>query len=77
MQQNSRECEERNKQLREEREHVQKHFQELKAEMNHCREQERTQLTTLTLQSNAAIKKLNTLVLKIYVYMGVRAGKLH
>ena len=29
MQQNSRECEERNKQLREEREHVQKHFQEL------------------------------------------------
>jgi len=64
MQQNSRECEERNKQLREEREHVQKHFQELKAEMNHCRERERSQLTTLTLQSNAAIKKLSTVAKK-------------
>nr|CAB3228657.1 coiled-coil domain-containing protein 65 [Phallusia mammillata] len=58
MQQNTRECEERNKQLREEREHVQKHFQQLKSEMNQARERERSQLTTLTLQSNAAIKKL-------------------
>jgi len=58
MQQNSRECEERNRQLREERERVQKHFQLLKNDMNAAREQERARLTTLTLQSNDAIKKL-------------------
>ncbi|CAK8679800.1 dynein regulatory complex subunit 2-like isoform X2 [Clavelina lepadiformis] len=62
MQQNSRECEERNRQLRDEREHVQKHFQQLKSEMNLARERERSHLTTLTLQSNAAIKKLKTVL---------------
>uniref|UniRef100_H2YV41 Dynein regulatory complex protein 1 n=2 Tax=Ciona savignyi TaxID=51511 RepID=H2YV41_CIOSA len=58
MQQNSRECEDRNRRLREEREHVQTHFQQLKSEMNNNREADRAKLTQLTLQSNSAIKKL-------------------
>ncbi|XP_002131334.2 dynein regulatory complex subunit 2 isoform X1 [Ciona intestinalis] len=59
MQQNARDCEDRNRHLREEREHVQRHFQQLKTEMNNTREADRGKLTTLTLQSNSAIKKLN------------------
>lgn len=58
MQQNTRECEERNQKLKEERELILKHFQELKSEMNADRELERSHLTTLTLQSMNAIKKL-------------------
>lgn len=58
MQQNTRECEERNQKLKEERESILKHFQELKSEMNVDRELERSHLTTLTLQSTNAIKKL-------------------
>ena len=58
MQQNARECEGRNKQLREQKEIVQKHFQLLKSDMNRMREEERHRLTTMTLQSNDAIKKL-------------------
>lgn len=58
MQQNTRECEDRNKDLRDERELILHHFQELKSQMNATREHERANLTTLTLQSNNAIKKL-------------------
>ena len=53
---NSKECEERNKQLREERESMLAHFQDLKGQMNKLREIERERLTKLTLESNAAIK---------------------
>ncbi|ELU04099.1 hypothetical protein CAPTEDRAFT_167685 [Capitella teleta] len=55
---NAKECEERNKQLREERESMIAHFQELKGQMNKLREAERERLTKLTLESNAAIKEL-------------------
>ncbi|CAH1801399.1 unnamed protein product [Owenia fusiformis] len=54
---NAKECEERNKQLREEREMMQAHFQQLKGQMNKLREIEREKLTKLTLESNTAIKE--------------------
>lgn len=55
---NAKECEERNKFLKEERERMLAHFQELKAQMNKIRDCEREKLTKLTLESNAAIKEL-------------------
>ncbi|KAJ8312698.1 hypothetical protein KUTeg_010071 [Tegillarca granosa] len=55
---NAKECEERNKQLKEEREGMLAHFQDLKAQMNKLRDAERDKLTKLTLESNAAIKEL-------------------
>ena len=58
MQLNARECEERNRILREQKEIIQKHFQLLKAEMNHTRELERDRLTRMTVESTKAIKKL-------------------
>lgn len=56
MSANAKECDERNRQLREEREAMLAHFQHLKGQMNRLREIEREKLTKLTLQSNAAIK---------------------
>ncbi|KAL5016348.1 hypothetical protein ScPMuIL_005937 [Solemya velum] len=58
MANNAKECEERNKQLKEEREGMLAHFQDLKAQMNRMRDLERDKLTKLTLESNAAIKEL-------------------
>lgn len=58
MSANAKECEERNKVLKEEREKMQRHFHELKAEMNCVRDKERDKLTKLTLESNAAIKEI-------------------
>ncbi|KAJ3300086.1 Dynein regulatory complex subunit 2, partial [Borealophlyctis nickersoniae] len=55
---NSREYEERNRALREEKEAIQTHFQGLKRRMNSFREQERRKLTELTILSNGAIKEL-------------------
>ncbi|KAK2170331.1 hypothetical protein LSH36_3g13035 [Paralvinella palmiformis] len=55
---NGRECEERNRQLREEREVMLAHFQDLKGQMNKLRASEHDRLTKLTLQSNAALKEL-------------------
>lgn len=55
---NAKECEERNKMLKEEREKMLKHFQELKAQMNKVREAERDKLTKVTLESNSAIKEV-------------------
>lgn len=55
---NSKEHEERNRLVKEEKEAIGVHFHNLKDEMNKFREQERARLTTLTLQSNAAIKEL-------------------
>ena len=40
---NAKECEERNKQLKEEREKMLAHFQDLKAQMNKLRERESNQ----------------------------------
>ncbi|KAK7087235.1 dynein regulatory complex subunit 2-like [Littorina saxatilis] len=58
MASNTKECEERNKYLKEERERMQAHFQELKAQMNKIRDCEREKLTKLTLESRAAIKEI-------------------
>ncbi|RUS84822.1 hypothetical protein EGW08_007437 [Elysia chlorotica] len=55
---NAKECEERNKALKEEREKMQRHFHELKAQMNQVRDSERDKLTKLTLESNSGIKEL-------------------
>ena len=58
MSQNSRESEERNRDLREQREVIAQHFHELKSQMNNFRENERSRLTKLTLESNASIKEV-------------------
>ena len=58
MASNAKDCEERNRQLKEEREAMVAHFQELKGQMNKLRENERDRLTKLTLESNGAIKEL-------------------
>jgi len=55
---NSKEYEERNRLIREEKEAIGVKFHNLKDQMNKFREQERARLTTLTLQSNATIKEL-------------------
>ncbi|CAL1546681.1 unnamed protein product [Lymnaea stagnalis] len=66
---NAKESEEKNKLLKEieddedtftkeEREKMQKHFHELKAQMNKVREKEWDKLTKITLESNAAIKEI-------------------
>ncbi|KAK3085108.1 hypothetical protein FSP39_024493 [Pinctada imbricata] len=65
MSTNARECEERNKQLKEERERMLTHFQQLKAQMNKMRDGEREKLTKLTLESNNAIKSLNRRIEKL------------
>jgi len=46
--QNRQDCEERNAQLRTEKDHIAKHFQELKAKMNHFRSEEKKRLADLT-----------------------------
>ncbi|CAB3996316.1 Hypothetical predicted protein [Paramuricea clavata] len=58
---NARECDERNRVIKEQREVIAVEFHQLKAEMNKYRESERYALTQLTLQSNAAIKELDRL----------------
>lgn len=62
---NAKECEERNRQLKEEREIMLAHFQELKGQMNKLREAARAELLTLTLQSNAATKELKRITDKV------------
>ncbi|XP_043939726.1 dynein regulatory complex subunit 2 [Protopterus annectens] len=60
----ARDKEERNKKLREEKEIIHKYFQKLKSQMNLARNQERQRLAKLTLESNAAIKKLQSVLEK-------------
>jgi len=55
---NSKEYDEKNRIIKEEREGIAVQFHNLKHEMNKQREQERGRLTTLTLQSNKSIKEL-------------------
>lgn len=56
--QNRQECEERNAQLRTEKDHIAKHFQDLKAKMNHFRTEEKKRLTDLTQNARNCIKSL-------------------
>merc|ERR1719421_1143914 len=58
IQQNRQECEERNAQLRTEKDHIAKHFQELKGKMNRFRSEERKRLTDLTQNARSCIKNL-------------------
>merc|ERR1712137_844290 len=59
IQQNKQECEMRNAQLRTEKDHIAKHFQELKGKMNHFRTAEKKRLADLTLNARNCIKSLN------------------
>merc|ERR1712193_412862 len=58
IQQNRQECEERNGQLRTEKDHIAKHFQELKAKMNRFRNEEKKRLTDLIQNARSCIKNL-------------------
>ncbi|PIK38183.1 putative coiled-coil domain-containing protein [Apostichopus japonicus] len=60
MAQNVKESEERNRDLKEQREVIAQHFHTLKSQMNSFRENERRRLTKLTLDSNASIKALQS-----------------
>ncbi|KAM3933625.1 dynein regulatory complex subunit 2 [Leptodactylus fuscus] len=60
----ARESDEQNRQLREDKEVVHKQFQKLKNQMNQARAAEHSRLTTLTVQSNAALKQLNKVIEK-------------
>eukprot|EP01137_Pigoraptor_chileana_P035014 Opistho-2@28421 len=55
---NATECEERNRGLKDEKDAIATHFQELKSRMNSYRDSERGRLTRLTLASNKAMKAL-------------------
>merc|ERR1719183_2320841 len=57
--QNKQECEDRNQQLRTEKDHIAKHFQELKAKMNYFRTEEKKRLADLTLNARNCIMSLN------------------
>ncbi|KAI9328161.1 coiled-coil domain-containing protein 65-like protein [Obelidium mucronatum] len=61
---NSKEYEERNKTLREEKEAIQAHFQALKRRMNNFRKSEHKRLTDLTLLSSKVLKDLSVKVEK-------------
>lgn len=69
MASNAKECEERNRQLKEEREKMLAHFQHLKSQMNKLRDGERDKLTKLTLESNSAIKELKRNIEKLQCIM--------
>ena len=58
MYNNIRECEERNKALREEKDAIAKHFQELKARMNNFRQNEAKRLAELTTNARGAVLSL-------------------
>jgi len=57
--QNKQECEDRNQQLRTEKDHIAKHFQDLKATMNYSRSEEKKRLADLTLNARNCIKSLS------------------
>lgn len=57
---NSKKCEARNMALKEERDTISKHFQELKGRMNKFREREAQRLQELTINSQAAIAALDS-----------------
>ncbi|XP_063674868.1 dynein regulatory complex subunit 2-like isoform X2 [Bolinopsis microptera] len=55
---NARDCEERNKMLKDEKESILVHFSQLKGQMNKFRENQRSKLTALTVLSSKTIKEL-------------------
>lgn len=55
---NARDCEEKNKMLKDEKEAILVHFSQLKGQMNKFRENQRAKLTTLTVLSSKCIKEL-------------------
>jgi len=55
---NQRECDERNRALREEKDAISRHFQELKSRMNKFRESEGRRLQELVINSQSALKSL-------------------
>merc|ERR1719221_2369475 len=57
--QNRQECEERNAQLRTEKDHIAKHFQELKAKMNHSRTEEKKRLADLSQNARNCTQSLH------------------
>ena len=59
------------------REAVLAHFHELKQEMNSSREEERSRLTTLTLQSDAAMKELQTKKEKVSINYPLNVHSTH
>ena len=62
---NAKECDERNRLLREEKEVMQSHLRELKSQMNEMHEIERQRLAKLTIESNAALKELKKKIEKV------------
>jgi len=58
IQQNRQESEERNVQLKQEKEHIQKHFQDLKGKMTKMRSEEKKRLQDLTQDARNCIKSL-------------------
>ncbi|PRP75276.1 hypothetical protein PROFUN_15824 [Planoprotostelium fungivorum] len=60
MANNVRECEQRNKSLKEEKDNIQHHFQALKARMNKLREKFGVRLSELTKNTNSTIKSLES-----------------
>ncbi|XP_040197115.1 dynein regulatory complex subunit 2 [Rana temporaria] len=58
----TRDNEEQNRQMREDKEVVHKQFLKLKQQMNQARAAEYSRLTTLTVQSNAALKELQRVI---------------
>jgi len=56
--QNRQECEERNQQLKREKDHIAKHFQELKQKMSNFRSEEKKRLADLTQNARNCIKSL-------------------
>ncbi|XP_018417380.1 PREDICTED: coiled-coil domain-containing protein 65 [Nanorana parkeri] len=58
----ARENEEQNRRLREDKKVVHKQFQKVKQHMNQARAAEHSRLTTLTVQSNAALKELQRVI---------------
>jgi hypothetical protein len=56
--QNKQECEDRNAQLRSEKDHIAKHFQELKGKMNSFRSEERKRLADLTQNARNCMQSL-------------------
>jgi len=57
--QNKQECEDRNQQLRTEKDHIGKHFQELKGKMNQFRTEEKKKLSELTQNARNCVNSLN------------------
>ncbi len=60
MTNNIRECEQRNKALKEEKDAIAGHFQQLKGKMNKFRERQNSHLVELTSNCNHAIRELNS-----------------